>query len=72
VTNTGTAPATQVRVFDTTPAFTTYTSVNPAATTVGTVTTVPANGGTGGLEFNIGILGPSQSAVVTFGVIIQQ
>jgi uncharacterized repeat protein (TIGR01451 family) len=72
VTNTGAAPATQVRVFDTTPAFTTYTSVNPAATTVGTVTTVPANGGTGALEFNIGTLGPAQSAVVTFGVVIQQ
>lgn len=72
VTNTGPAPATQVRVFDTTPAFTTYTSTNAAFTTIGTVVTTPAHGATGALEFNIGILGPAQSAVVTFGVIIQQ
>ena len=72
VTNTGTAPATQVRVFDNTPAFTTYTNVNPAATTVGSVTTVPANGAAGAIEFNIGTLNPGQSAVITFGVIIEQ
>jgi len=72
VTNTGTAPATQVRVFDTTPAYTTYTSVNPAMATPGSVTIVPANGASGALEFNIGTLNPGQSAVVTFGVIIQQ
>jgi uncharacterized repeat protein (TIGR01451 family) len=72
VTNNGTAPTTQVRVFDTTPAFTTYTSVNPAAVTPGSVTIVPANGASGALEFNVGTLNPGQSAVVTFGVIIQQ
>jgi len=72
VTNSGTAPATQVRVFDTTPAFTTYTNVNPAAANPGSVTTVPANGAAGALEFIIGTLNPGQSAVVTFGVIIQQ
>jgi uncharacterized repeat protein (TIGR01451 family) len=45
VTNTGTAPATQVKVFDTTPAFTTYTTVNPASVPPpGSVTTAPANG----------------------------
>ncbi len=71
VTNVGTAPATTVRVFDTTPAFTTYTTTGPAATTVGSVVTVPANGASGPLEFNIGTLSPGQSAVVTFGVIIQ-
>ena len=72
VTNNGTAPATQVRVFDTTPAFTTYTSVNAASATPGSIVTVPANGAAGALEFNIGTLNPGQSAVVTFGVIIQQ
>jgi uncharacterized repeat protein (TIGR01451 family) len=72
VTNTGTAPATQVRVFDTTPAFTTYTTVNPAGATPGSVATAPANGAAGALEFDIGTLNPGQSAVITFGVIIQQ
>jgi uncharacterized repeat protein (TIGR01451 family) len=72
VTNNGTAPTTQVRVFDTTPAFTTYTSVNPASAIPGSVSTVPANGAAGALEFLIGTLNPGQSAVVTFGVIIQQ
>jgi uncharacterized repeat protein (TIGR01451 family) len=70
VTNVGTAPATNLRVFDTTPAYTVYTSTGPAATTVGTVVTTPANNATGPLEFNIGTLNPSQSAVITFGVII--
>ena len=72
VTNTGTAPATTVKVFDSTPAFTIYTSTGPAATTVGSVTTVPANGAAGAFQFDIGTLNPGQSAVVTFGVIIQQ
>lgn len=72
VSNTGTSDATGVTVFDTTPAFTTYTTVAPAATTVGTVTTEPANGATGALEFNIGTLAPGASAVVTFGVVIDQ
>ncbi len=72
VSNTGTAPATTVKVFDSTPAFTLYTSTNAAATTVGSVTTVPANGAAGALQFDIGTLNPGQSAVVTFGVIIQQ
>jgi uncharacterized repeat protein (TIGR01451 family) len=70
VTNVGTAPATSLRVFDTTPAFTTYTSTGPAATTVGSVALVPANGASGPLEFDIGTLNPGQSAVITFGVII--
>ena len=71
VTNVGTAPATTVRVFDTTPAFTTYTTTGPAATTIGSVVATPANGASGALEFNIGTLNPGQSAVVTFGVIIE-
>jgi uncharacterized repeat protein (TIGR01451 family) len=72
VTNVGTAPATSVRVFDTTPAYTTYTTTGPAATTIGTVVTTPANGVNGPLEFDLGTLNPGQSAVITFGVIITQ
>ena len=72
VKNNGTSPATSVKVYDTTPAYTLYTSTNPATTTVGSVTTVPANGAAGALQFDIGTLNPGQSAVVTFGVIIQQ
>jgi hypothetical protein len=37
---------------------------------VGSVVTVPANGASGPLEFNIGNLNPGQSAVITFGVVI--
>jgi trimeric autotransporter adhesin len=73
VTNVGTAPATSVRVFDTTPAYTTYAALPiPAATTIGTVVTAPANGVNGPLEFDLGTLNPGQSAVITFGVIITQ
>ena len=72
VKNNGSTPATSVKVYDTTPAYTVYTSTNPAATTVGSVTTVPGNGSAGPLQFDIGTLNPGQSAVVTFGVIIQQ
>jgi uncharacterized repeat protein (TIGR01451 family) len=72
VKNQGPSPATNVKVYDTTPAYTTYTSTGPAATTVGTVTTVPSNGAAGSFVFDIGTLNPGQSAVITFGVIIQQ
>ena len=72
VTNNGSAPATSVKVYDATPAYTVYTTTGPAGTTVGSVTTTPANAAAGALEFNIGTLNPGQSAVVTFGVIINQ
>ncbi len=72
VTNQGSAPATAVKVYDTTPAFTVYTTTVIAATTVGSVTTTPVNGAAGPLEFNVGTLNPGQSAVITFGVIINQ
>jgi uncharacterized repeat protein (TIGR01451 family) len=39
VTNNGSAPATQVKVYDHTPAYTVYTTTVAAATTVGSVTT---------------------------------
>lgn len=75
VRNNGTAPATNVRVFDTTPAFTTYTTVGPAAVTGGTapgVTTAPTNGATGAFEFNVGTLNPGETAAITFGVTVDQ
>jgi uncharacterized repeat protein (TIGR01451 family) len=72
VTNIGAAPATGVRVFDSTPTYTVYTAVAPAATTVGSVVTVPANGTAGALEFDLGTLNPGASAVITFGVLITQ
>lgn len=72
VTNQGSAPATQVKVFDHTPAYTLYTTNNPAATTVGSVTSTPAHNAAGPLEFDIGTLAPGQSAIITFGVVIRQ
>ena len=75
VKNNGTAPATAITVSDTTPAFTTYTSQNPAAITGGSapsVVTVPVNGAAGPLLFNIGTLNPGEQAVATFGVKIDQ
>ncbi len=72
VTNRGTAPATAVKVYDTTPAYTIYTITGPASTTVGSVSSAPADGATGALEFDIGTLNPGASAVITFGVAIAQ
>jgi uncharacterized repeat protein (TIGR01451 family) len=74
VQNTGTATATSVKVFDTTPAYTVYTAVNPAAVTGGTVNTAttPADNTAGALVFDVGDLPAGQTAVITFGVIITQ
>lgn len=72
VTNTGTENALSVVVNDVTPTFTTYHSSVGAATTVGSVGSTPANGATGSLSFNIGTLAPNASAIVTFGVQIDQ
>lgn len=75
VKNNGSAPATAISVYDTTPAFTTYTTQNPAAVTGGSsasVVTVPANGAAGPLEFRVGTLNPGEQAVATFGVKIDQ
>jgi trimeric autotransporter adhesin len=69
VTNQGTTSATTVVVSDSTPAYTTLSTA--AATTVGTIATgAPAVGGTGSLSANVGTLTPGQSAIVTFGVMI--
>lgn len=68
-TNVGSADATVVVVSDVTP---TYTKISSAAvTTVGAVTG-PAVGATGAISATIGTLAPAQSAVVTFGVKIDQ
>jgi uncharacterized repeat protein (TIGR01451 family) len=71
VSNVGSANATSVVVTDSTPAYT-LLSTSPA-TTVGTITTpTPAVGAAGTITATVGTLTPGQSAVVTFGVKIQQ
>lgn len=65
VTNVGSADATSVVVSDVTPTYTTLKTA--AATTVGTATS-PAVGATGAVTATVGTLTPSQSAVVTFSV----
>ncbi|MFN2476902.1 MAG: beta strand repeat-containing protein [Chthoniobacterales bacterium] len=75
VRNNGAAPVDNVKVFDSTPAFTTYTSVNPAAVAGGStpsVTTVPNNGSAGSFQWNVGTLNPGEQAVITFGVKLDQ
>jgi uncharacterized repeat protein (TIGR01451 family) len=75
VTNKGTAPATNVRVYDSTPAFTSYTTTGPATIVGGSnpsVIGVPSDRSSGALEFNVGTLNPGDSAVISFGVIINQ
>jgi len=70
VTNIGSANATSVIVSDATPAFTVLSTTAPA-TTVGTVT-APASGASGTVVATVGTLTAGQSAVLTFGVKIQQ
>jgi uncharacterized repeat protein (TIGR01451 family) len=71
VTNVGTANATAVVMSDATPAFTTLSTA--PATTVGTITApTPAIGAAGTVTATVGTLTPGQSAVLTFGVKIQQ
>jgi uncharacterized repeat protein (TIGR01451 family) len=67
VTNIGTTPVTGVVVNDATPANTWSWNAATASTTVGTIT-VPADGATGAVSANIGVLGPGQSAVIEFSV----
>lgn len=68
VTNVGTATVTNVVVNDATPANTTYSAANGAATSVGSITAVPAGGASGTITATVGTLAPGQSAVITFGV----
>lgn len=69
VQNVGAANATGVTVSDATPAYTVLSTL--PATSNGTVTG-PAVGAVGSVTATIGTLTPGQSAVVTFGVKIQQ
>ena len=70
-TNNGNANVTGLVVSDSTPASTTYSSTVAAATTLGTVT-APANGTAGTISATVGTLTPSASAVLNFGVKIDQ
>ena len=70
VKNVGSADATVVVVSDSTPTFTTMRFA--AVTTVGTASNPTIPNGTGAITATIGTLTPSQSAVVTFGVKIDQ
>ncbi len=75
VRNNGTAPVDNVKVYDSTPAFTSYTATSPAAVAGGSaasVVTVPADAAAGSFQFDVGTLNPAEQAVVTFGVKIDQ
>lgn len=72
VTNTGSAAASNVIVNDTTPTFTKYHALVPVATSVGSVTTAPTADEAGVFVINVGTLAPGASAVITFGVKIDQ
>ena len=75
VRNNGSSAVDNVKVFDSTPAYTKYTSVGPAAIAGGSapsVVTVPADASTGSFQFNAGSLNPGEQAVITFGVKIDQ
>ena len=70
VKNVGSADATSVVVSDSTPTFTTMQFA--AVPSMGSATFPTVTGGTGAITATIGTLTPSQSAVVTFGVKINQ
>ena len=70
-TNNGTTAINSLVISDSTPVFTTYHNTVPAATSVGSVT-APGNGATGTVQATVGTLAPGQSAVLTFGVRIDQ
>jgi uncharacterized repeat protein (TIGR01451 family) len=75
VRNNGSSAVDNVKVFDSTPAYTKYSSAGPAAISGGSapsVVTVPADGSTGSFQFNAGTLNPGEQAVITFGVKIDQ
>jgi uncharacterized repeat protein (TIGR01451 family) len=75
VRNNGASAVDNVKVFDSTPAFTTYFATNPAAVSGGSapsVVTVPSNGSAGPLQWNVGTLNPGEQAIITFGVKIDQ
>ena len=77
VTNTGTAPVTNVVVNDATPAYTTalaapapsYTNASGTAVTTGI--TAPANGASGSYTFPVGTLAAGLSSTINFAVKVQ-
>jgi uncharacterized repeat protein (TIGR01451 family) len=70
VRNVGSKTATNIKIFDATPAFTTYLATPAAVATGGTVNTTiaPTTGTAGNFEFNIGDLASGASATATFTV----
>lgn len=79
VTNSGSADATGIVVYDSIPANTTYLGLGTKGTAVvsgGTIDSVqagsPAAGATGSFQFNVGVLKPQESATIYFGVKIDE
>lgn len=79
VTNSGSADATGITVYDSVPSNTTYLGVGAKGTAVvtgGTVNSVGSNapdaGFAGAFEFNVGTLKPQESATIYFGVKINE
>lgn len=70
-TNIGSADADTIVVSDATPTYTTYHATVAAATTVGTIS-APTADTAGTVTATVGTLTPSQSAVITFGVRVEQ
>lgn len=67
VTNTGTTPVSSVVINDATPANTSSSNAASAFTSQGTIS-VPANGTTGSITANLGVLAPGASATIRFSV----
>jgi uncharacterized repeat protein (TIGR01451 family) len=67
VTNTGTTPVTSVVINDATPSNTVSSNAASASTTQGTIS-VPANGATGSITANLGVLAPGATATIRFSV----
>lgn len=78
-TNTGSALATDIVIFDTTPTATTYAPANGndavadvSGGSVNTVDVAPSAGASGSFEFNVGELAPGDDAEINFGVTINE
>lgn len=67
VTNIGSTPVTGVVINDATPANTTGSNAASAFASQGSIT-VPANGATGAVSANLGVIGAGASAVIRFNV----
>ena len=67
VTNTGTTPVSAVVINDATPANTVSSNAASAFASQGTLS-VPANGATGAITANLGLLAPGASATIRFNV----